>query len=90
MNQMVFSIYDSKAEAYTNPFVAKTRGLAVRMFQELVNQQGHQFNKFPADYTLFAIGLWDESVGVVTATEPENMGTGLGYIEEGARLEAVG
>ena len=86
MNQYIFTIYDTKAEAYTAPFVAKTAGIASRMFEELVNQQGHQFNKFPGDYVLYQVGSWDESNGVCTPMEPTNLGAGLQYLATGPEL----
>lgn len=86
--QPIFSVFDSKAEAFTAPFVAKTRGLAVRMFEELVNQEGHQFCKFPEDYTLFVIGNWDEVKGEVKAQTPESLGVAIGYTR-GGEIEAM-
>lgn len=91
MDQLIFTVFDQKANAYTAPFVTKTKGLAIRMFEELVNQKGHQFNKFPEDYTLYCVGLWDESNGVCTPATPENMGTAVQYLainDEPMRLEA--
>lgn len=87
--QLIFTVYDQKAQAYLSPFVTKTKGLAIRMFEELVNQAGHQFYKFPADYTLYCVGLWDETNGVATPTSPENMGTAIQYLagSEDLKLE---
>lgn len=59
MTQHIFCIYDAKAEAYLAPFTANTIGLAERMFSDLVNSPGHQFNSHPADYTLYRIGTFD-------------------------------
>ena len=59
MTQHIFAVYDSKAEAYLAPFTAGTYGIAERMFSDLVNQNGHQFNRHPADYTLYVIGTFD-------------------------------
>ncbi len=56
----MFSVYDSKAEAYTPPFYEKTMGLAVRAFQETCNLADHPFNKYPEDYTLFSVGDFDD------------------------------
>lgn len=87
MKQLIFTVYDSKAEAYLAPFTTKTLGLAERMFQELVNQDGHQFNRFPGDYTLFCVGEWNEATGVCQAIEPINMGAGITHRE--ADLEVM-
>ena len=80
MTQFIFTVYDSAANAYLAPFVAKTAGLAVRMFEEMCTSEGHQFNKFPADYTLYQVGVWDEANGVVTETEKVDLGTAIQFL----------
>ncbi len=55
-----FVIYDSKAEAYHTPVYYKTAGLAIRAFTEAAMQKGSAFALYPADFTLFETGYWDE------------------------------
>lgn len=62
----IFTVYDSKADAYMTPFFTMTAGLAVRSFQEASIQEGHQFNKHAADYTLYEIGDYNEQKGIIT------------------------
>ena len=52
MIHKIFSVYDSKVEAYLQPFFMQTRGAAVRAITELVADPKHQFGKYPMDYTL--------------------------------------
>ena len=78
----VFAIYDSAAEAYLAPFTANTLGLAERMFSDMVNQDGHQFNRHPADYTLYRIGTFETNTGSISETEFTNMGNGLIALNE--------
>ncbi len=61
MIHQMFTVFDSKAEAYLPPFYMQTRGAAIRAFQDTVNDPNHAFNKHPADYTLFIIGEFDDS-----------------------------
>jgi len=61
MNLKVFSIYDSKAEAYLPPFHMKSNGEAIRAVTDLVNDAKHNFSKYAQDYTLFAVGTWDDA-----------------------------
>lgn len=76
----IFAIYDSKAQAYLQPFFARTNGLAVRMFETAAKEEGNNFNKHAADYTLFEIGEWDEHKGEVEALNHfNNLGTALEY-----------
>lgn len=62
----MFSVYDSKAESYMMPFTAQSRGSAVRSFTEASNDPQSPCCKHPSDYTLFAVGEFDELTGVLT------------------------
>lgn len=66
MIMKMFAVYDSKAEAYLQPFFMPTKGQAIRAFQAAANKEGHDFNVYSADFTLFEIGEYDDSNGVVT------------------------
>lgn len=66
MQTKAFSIYDVKAEIYSPPFFVNTVGLAIRMFTDLVNDGESRIAKYPADFTLFEIGSFDDSSGTVT------------------------
>ena len=52
----IYTVYDSKAEAYLTPFFLKTDALAMREIETAVNTADHQFNKYPGDYTLYRTG----------------------------------
>lgn len=57
----VFTIYDSKTEAYLPPFYMKSKGEAIRALQNHVNDVEHNFCKYASDFTLFDLGTWDDS-----------------------------
>lgn len=61
MLMKVFSIYDSKVEAYMKPFFDQTKGSAIRAVTEAVNDSSTTFSKYPADFTLFELGTYDDS-----------------------------
>ena len=61
MKMKIFGIYDSKAEAYLQPFFMKTKGEAIRGVTALVHDPNHNFNKHAADFTLFELGGFDDS-----------------------------
>lgn len=61
MIKLIFTIYDSKAETYMDPFCAKTKGEAVRMFTDTCNDPNHQFYRHAEDYTLFHLGTYDDN-----------------------------
>jgi len=63
MLHKVFTVHDSPAAAFLPPFYFATVGMAIRAFTDSVNDPGHQFAKHPNDYTLFALGTYDDSNG---------------------------
>lgn len=59
----MFSIKDSKAEAYLMPIFAPTVGVAIRIFQKAATTPDSDFCRYAADYTLFEVGTWNENTG---------------------------
>lgn len=58
----IFSIYDSKAKAYLQPFFSNNVETATREFTSAVNGEG-QFNKYAEDYSMFLLGTFDQDEG---------------------------
>lgn len=56
----IFTVYDSKAEAYLPPFYLSTKGQAIRAFTDTANDPNHTFYKHPEDYTLFLLGQFED------------------------------
>jgi hypothetical protein len=77
MKQQIFSIFDSKAEAYLAPFFLHKAAMAERAFRQMVNQEGHQFEASPADYTLFHIGEYDDQNASITPCVPKALFNGV-------------
>ncbi len=83
MKLKVFSIHDSKAEAFIQPFYSQTTGTAVRSFEQAVNDPQSDFHKFAGDYTLFELGDFDQNTAVFTPLKtPINLGLALTYIKD--------
>lgn len=78
----VFSIYDSKAEAYLPPFILPKQAQAKRAFSDCVNSDSHQFGQNPADYTLFELGNFNDEDGQFLLHRANiSLGNGLEYLE---------
>lgn len=72
--KLVFSVYDSKANAFLQPFFAVSRGVAERSFFAAVIDERHDFNRFAEDYTLFELGEFDEESAQFSCLEtPRSM-----------------
>ena len=82
MKLNIYAIYDSQAKAFTQPFFLHTDGMAVRAFQQNINQEESTLSKSPQDYTLFRIAEFDDSDGNIKAVSPENLGIGSKYVEK--------
>ncbi len=77
MKDQIFTVYDTKAKAYLPPFFLPQQGMATRVFADLCNQEGHQFNKHPEDYSLYTIGTFDNIKAKIIEIDPLLLYTGL-------------
>ncbi len=76
----IFTIFDSKAGAYLPPFYLPQTGMALRTFADCINDAQHSFSKHPEDYTIMAIGTWDDTTALALSTPPESLGNGLEFV----------
>ena len=86
----MYSVYDSKAQAYGLPFHQRTNGEALRSFADLSNDNQSTVSKHPEDYTLFFLGEFDETTGIVKSeATPSPLGKAIEYKSQDG-LRAVG
>lgn len=72
MEKQVFSLYDEKAVAFTQPFFMHQKGQALRSLDGLVNSKDTQVNQYPGDFKLYKLGVFDDVSGKITSlSEPE-------------------
>lgn len=80
----VYSVFDSKAEVFSQPMFMGNRGQAIRSFQDEINRDNKEslLHKHPADFSLFEIGFWDNEKGVFENLKaPANLGNGLSFVD---------
>ena len=80
MEKHLFTVFDVAAGSFLDPFVAPSVEYAIREFRRVVNQEGHQFNQFPQDYTLFYCGKFDVPSGKLEAIEPQSLGVAVTFL----------
>lgn len=74
MRLMVYSVFDSKAGAYLQPFFAVNRGVAIRSFSAAVADEGHVFHANAEDFSLFELGEFcQESGALIPYGAPEHV-----------------
>jgi len=70
MNLNIYSIFDSAAQAFTQPFFMHNDGLAIRAFQDNVNASDNNIANHPHQFSLYKLGTYDDSNGLVTPETP--------------------
>lgn len=61
--QLIFCVYDAKAEAWGQPFFVQSVGLAKRSFTEAANDAATAICKYAEDFSLWQLGSFDEQTG---------------------------
>lgn len=72
----VYAVRDLKAQAFLSPFFCPTIGVALRSFAEVANDTKTSIGKYPSDYELFELGLYDDNTGRISSydsPEPKGM-----------------
>lgn len=78
----VYAVRDLKAQAFMSPFFVPTIGVALRSFAEVANDPKSMIGKYPSDYELFEIGLYDDQLGRLSSYDsPEPKGLADQFIE---------
>ncbi|WNK12916.1 MAG: nonstructural protein [Microvirus sp.] len=70
MRVIVYSVFDSKTKAFTRPFMMANNETALRMFDDVVNDNEHPISKHPEDYTLYRIAEYDDLTAEYINTIP--------------------
>lgn len=74
----IFTVYDSKAGAYLQPFFERSPAVAVRAIQAILKNPQHPFTLHAEDFTLFQLGQFDEDTGLISISEAKiSLGTVL-------------
>lgn len=79
MKTEMYSVYDSKAQAYGLPFHAPNDAVALRIFGEAVNDPSTQLNKYPEDFVLFHLGRFDDQTAQFEITNIKSITTALAW-----------
>ncbi len=81
MEKHLFSVFDTAAGAFLDPFVAPSIEYAIRSFRQAVNTAEHQFNRFPEDYTLFHVGVFAIESGEIIGSNPKSLGVAITFLD---------
>lgn len=82
MKVKIYSIYDSKVEAYLPPVFMKSKGEFLRAFAEAANDSKSNIGRYPSDYTAFELGSFDDSNCSFELYEAKvSLGTALEFVK---------
>ena len=70
MIQKIFSVRDSKAQAFLQPFFSAATGSALRAMSDAVGDANSPFAKHPEDYILYEIGAFNDLTAEITCLTP--------------------
>jgi hypothetical protein len=77
---VVCTVFDSKVQAFEQPFFARTRGEALRMWQEVSNDAQTKFARHPEDFALMEIAEYDDQTAqFVNHSAPQNLGLAVQF-----------
>jgi hypothetical protein len=77
----VYTVYDSKAEAFLQPFFSQSKGVAIRSFQEAVRDEKSNISKYPEDFTLFELGEYDDANSKFNLhNTPQSLGVAVEFL----------
>lgn len=86
MKLKLFVVYDAKTESYGVPFFRDFTANAIREWQEVASNKSdknNQIAKFPSDFTLFEIGSYEQSTGLVEMYETKySLGLASEHVKE--------
>lgn len=66
MITVILAAFDKKARAYATPFFNAHADVGIRAFRGAVNDPTHPISKHPEDYSLWLLGTFDDSTGLIT------------------------
>lgn len=87
----VFTYFDSKAEVYGKPVLFRSKGEALRMWQDVANDKQTAIGQHPEDYTLFEIAEFDENKGnIIPKKAHESIGCAIDFVRPDRQLQIPG
>lgn len=69
MKLQVVSVRDRALDAFGRPIFVPAVGVAIRSFQDEVNNKESEIFRHPEDYDLYHLGEFDDGVGRITCFE---------------------
>lgn len=63
MKVKLYAVYDSASGVYDGPIPGKADGQMIRQFSDMAINADHAIGKHPEDFSLWAVGNWNDGTG---------------------------
>lgn len=81
MKVNVYAILDTAGQAFLQPWFAANHALAFRNLEKACRNPDSPFVQFPADFTVFCIGQFDDDTGeLLPHKKHENLGNMIQFV----------
>ncbi|WNK13308.1 MAG: nonstructural protein [Microvirus sp.] len=65
----IYSVHDGAVGAFMTPFFERSDASASRAFSAAIMDEKHAMSRFPSDYVLHFVGIFDDSSGRVSCDD---------------------
>lgn len=81
MNYGLYSIYDKKSELFGQILTFDNDDVAIRYFRTLVADESTLVSKYPEDFCLFGVGLWNNVDAIIEDKPPCKIFDGIEFMK---------
>lgn len=82
MNLNIYSIKDSKAGTYSQPFYSVNHSTAIRSFNASLQDATNPLSNYPTDFSLYYLGTWSDKDAKIQQLDVEFVADGVGQKED--------
>lgn len=76
----IYSTFDAKLKTFTHMFTTSHTGQALRMWEQECNDPKSMLSKYPTDFVLYEVGVFDQDKGMIEPHSPiHQVATALDY-----------
>jgi len=86
MKLNIYSIFDTASGLYLRPLFAQSDGQALRSFEDIATDADNEVGKHPEDYSLFRLGIFDDTNGDLTQELNACLMTGLEAVAKSRKV----
>lgn len=80
MQLKAFSLLDMKTGIFNTPFFMSHVGQAIRAVTDLGQDKNTTPGRYPTDFALYEVGLWDDQTAQLTTIAPIGHGTVAAFL----------